>query len=253
MSTQTTIQNNHKTKVKFHVLHWDNIDSRLVNAHKLITRKMELRVKYHAVNMDHGKWMDSVIRNESLQENELLGFMDIDCVPLNLSELEEVLIPYVIHSEAYLGTAQVSNHYPPATNIYTAPAFILLHNKIVSRIKEENISMSANHAERCDVAELFDQKMGIARGVLYPKMVKQPKWKLADSGQYGIGTLYDNMIFHMFESRMASNIDLFEEITEMYLKRGDLREEDIMGQIEGDWYSGLDGTLIEDRARRGSR
>ena len=34
-------------------------------------------------------------------------------------------------------------------------------------------------------------------------------WPLGSLGYYGIGTVFDNSIYHLYQSRMAENIELF--------------------------------------------
>ena len=40
---------------------------------------------------------------------------------------------------------------------------------------------------------------------------KDGVWRLSNYGYYGIGTLYDNKIYHLFESRWGDHIELFEK------------------------------------------
>ena len=37
-------------------------------------------------------------------------------------------------------------------------------------------------------------------------------WPLSNLGYYGIGTVFDDSIFHLYQSRMAQNIELFVSV-----------------------------------------
>lgn len=201
-------------KVKFHSLHWDNIDARIVDNHKKVMEHFGLECEYTNKNIDHGMWIDSVLREST---DELVGIIDIDCVPL--SGRYANLIQYASENRSMAGLAQVSNHYPPACNIYAAPAFMVLHRDVYKHV--DKWSFRANHQEKCDVAEFFCynlNSMGKHYKAVYPKYVHYPKWNLSNYGRYGIGTLYDNDIFHLFESRMQSNIDMFAKVCEEVLR-----------------------------------
>lgn len=195
-------------QMKFHSLYWDNINPIIVENHKKVMQKFGIDCVYHNENIDHGGWIDSVLRES---KDELVGIIDIDCVPI--SGRYANMIEYALTNRSMAGLAQVSNHYPPACNIYAAPAFMVLHRDVYQHV--DKWSFRANHQERCDVAEFFCYNlslMGKHYKAAYPKYVHYFKWNLSNYGRYGIGTLYDHDIFHLFESRMQSNIDLFEKV-----------------------------------------
>jgi len=206
--------------IKFHSLHWDNIDPIVVNAHKAVIDMYGIDCTYHAKNMDHGAWIDSVLAES---DDELVGIMDIDCIPTNRKYLNHV-IDLARERRHFIGTAQVSNHYHPATNIYAAPAFMVLHRDAYRWAKE--YSFRANHAHKCDVAEYFcymtEKEQFLRHQALYPNHVHLPKWRLSNYGTYGIGTYYSMGIYHNFESRMSQNINLFKHVCDTVLRKGDI-------------------------------
>jgi hypothetical protein len=48
---------------------------------------------------------------------------------------------------------------------------------------------------------------------LMPTYFEKPSsegiWPLSNLGYYGIGTVFDNSIYHLYQSRMAENIEMF--------------------------------------------
>ena len=55
--------------------------------------------------------------------------------------------------------------------------------------------------------------MGIKYRALMPtyfeKASSEGYWALGNLGYYGIGTVFDNSMYHLYQSRMAENIELF--------------------------------------------
>jgi hypothetical protein len=54
---------------------------------------------------------------------------------------------------------------------------------------------------------------GIKYRALMPTYFEKPSsegiWPLSNLGYYGIGTVFDNSIYHLYQSRMAENIETF--------------------------------------------
>jgi hypothetical protein len=57
------------------------------------------------------------------------------------------------------------------------------------------------------------EKTGIRYRTLYPtyfeRVPREGIWPLSSYGYYGIGTVFHNSVYHLFQSRMAENIELF--------------------------------------------
>ena len=43
-------------------------------------------------------------------------------------------------------------------------------------------------------------------------------WPLSNLGYYGIGTVFDNSIYHLYQSRMAENIEMFVKRCDQVIK-----------------------------------
>ena len=54
---------------------------------------------------------------------------------------------------------------------------------------------------------------GMKYRALMPTYFEKPSsegiWPLSNLGYYGIGTVFDNSIYHLYQSRMAENIEMF--------------------------------------------
>lgn len=206
-------------KIEFHTLYWPGTNQRIVDAHKEVMEKFGFPVNYTIQRIDHGEWMSIILENS---KSEIICFFDIDCVPLNREE-----IIYHINQarlrKNFTGIAQVSNHIPPAKHIYAAPAFFVIHKECWNKV---NVSMIAgSDGKRAgDVCELFTyaaEDMNIPFGLLMPKYYyKEPKegiWNLSDKGCYGIGTIFCNTVYHLYQSRFSENIDIFIKHSKMII------------------------------------
>jgi hypothetical protein len=205
-------------KVSVHSLYFPNINPTVVECHKKVYQKFEIPVQYTAMNRppirqipcDHGIWMDETIKNN---DSDVFVFTDIDCVPLTRDIFMEGL-KYVIQNDSFIGTAQASNHIHPRSHVFASPAFFFItkncHNKMGSpSFKETN---------RSDVAQevsYIAEERGINYRCWYPtKFDGVPMsglWKLSNYGTYGIGTLFADKIYHLYESRFNANVDLFQK------------------------------------------
>ena len=56
--------------------------------------------------------------------NDIIGFIDIDCVVTNKKIIDDCL-SYVDKNKSIIGIAQVSNHIAPFTHIFVGPGFFL--------------------------------------------------------------------------------------------------------------------------------
>lgn len=194
-------------KVEFNSLHWDNVDSRMLEAHKRVMDHFEIPMNYWNQNVHHGAWLDHIMKNTT---SDVVVIMEPDCIPLNKSYLE--YIKYVNQNETFVGIAQVSNHIPPKSHIYAAPAFYAISKKAYDKLGRPSFT----ETRRSDTAEeisYFAEDTGMRYRALMPTCFEKESsegiWPLSNLGYYGIGTVFDNSIYHLYQSRMAENIEMF--------------------------------------------
>jgi hypothetical protein len=69
-----------------------------------------------------------------------------------------------------------------------------------------------------DVAQQLSRiavSRNVALSLIYPRFAIKPLWPLASKGVFGIGTFYgENEFFHLFQSRHARHVALFEAVAE---------------------------------------
>jgi hypothetical protein len=194
--------------VVFNTLCWDNTPSEQVQAHQKVLANFGIQVKYSFENSPHGDWMDRVMWSS---EAAFVGFFDADCVPLSREKILECL-QFVSENDSFIGIAQASNHIRPSSHIYAAPAFFIISRSCWERLQKpsfrENFRSDVGQ-ELSRTAEFF----GVSYKCLYPDCYeKEPVggvWPLGNYGFYGIGTVFDGAVYHLYQGRLRSNLDLF--------------------------------------------
>jgi len=195
-------------KVDFYSLYWDNVNQDMLDAHRRVMSHFDIPMNYHNHNgVNHGEWMQQIINTST---SNVVVVMEPDCIPLNKTYIE--YIKYAHRNETFVGIAQVSNHIPPKSHIYAAPGFYAISKKAYTRLGRPSFT----ETYRSDTAEEISylaEEMGIKYRALMPtyfeKASSEGYWALGNLGYYGIGTVFDNSMYHLYQSRMAENIELF--------------------------------------------
>lgn len=197
------------SEVEFHSFHWDNFDRKVLSAHKRVMEHFNLNVNYTQENIPHGEWLNRVIGNA---KSKVVAIIEPDLIPLN-REIVEQAAHYVYENDTFLGCAQASNHIHPACHIFASPAFFFITPSCYERLGRSSF-MPIKY--RSDVAEEISfraEKLGIRYRTLYPTCFEvdpvEGVWALGSYGFYGIGTVFDDSVYHLFQSRFAQNVELF--------------------------------------------
>lgn len=196
-------------KVEFHSLCWNNLNKDLVNAHHKVMQYFDIDMKYTIKDMEHCFWLDEVMQNAT---SDVVVIIEPDCIPLT-KDCVNKYIKYSYENETFVGLAQVANHYPPATHIYAAPSMFIISTSAYKKLGRP----SFQHTLFYDVGELVSYKAEM-NGVLFKCLMptyfeKLPStgiaWRIGSLACYGIGTVFNNEFYHLYESRKSQNIELF--------------------------------------------
>jgi len=206
----------------FHSFYCDNIDPRIVALHKEACDIIGLNVQYHLESIAglkaegisphhaHGRWMERLFDN---QKEELIGFIDIDCIALCLSIVESMKAE-VEQNKTMTGVAQCANHLPSYHIPYAAPAFMVAKRSLWNEIGRPRL-VANGEADTAQALTMTCLAKNMNVGLLLPESyeLKAPSWPLADLGSFGIGTIYGNgRIFHLFQSSKGpSYLHLMEQ------------------------------------------
>jgi hypothetical protein len=196
-------------KAEFHSLHWNNVAPEMLAAHKRVMEHYQFPMQYHNIDgANHGKWMEWVINNSA---SDILVFIEPDCIPLNREKVIEY-INYAGTNETFVGNAQVANHIPTKSHIYAAPSFYVISKKFYDRAGKPTLAETRRGdvgEEICYIAEAMNVPYRALMPTCYEKESTEGIWQLGNLGYYGTGTVYDNTIYHLFQSRYAANVELF--------------------------------------------
>ena len=188
-------------RVEIHSLAWMTTSPKIIKAHSDVCKHFGLTVNYTVQNIRHGEWMDAVMDKT---DADIVLFLDIDCVPTN-KDIVDKAIAWVMQHGTFIGIAQASNHIPPYSHIFAAPAFFAITKKIWDKMSRPTFL----ETEQSDVAENVSyaaEEKGKPYRALYPVKCREPLWRLGNYGMYGIGTEFIGGIYHLYQSRMAQNI-----------------------------------------------
>ena len=129
---------------------------------------------------------------------EYIIVFDIDCIPLDEKIIPET-IEWVKNNIGLFSVAQNPNHIKNAPD-YASPAFIAFSKKTYDMLGQPSFAGT----NKWDVGGQFTyeaSKLGVEVKMMYPSHVEIPKWLFKDGTRFGIGTTYQNRIYHNFESR----------------------------------------------------
>jgi hypothetical protein len=145
---------------------------------------------------------------------DVVLFVDNDCVPLARQPVLDA-VRYAAEQQSFLGLAQASNHLNGGRHVFAAPAFLA-----VSRMAWQRLGCPSCRANpRADVAEELSwraEEQGLVYRAWYPTHYHHPGvegvWRLHHYGYFGIGTVFAERVFHLYQGRLAHNVDLFVEV-----------------------------------------
>lgn len=204
-------------KIEINSLYWNNGEE-LCKLHKEVMNHFKIPVNYYNCdNCPHGAWINSILENSN---SDIVGIIENDCIPIKKEIIDEC-INYVKNSGTFIGMAQCSNHIHPFNHIYAAPCFYFISKDFW--INTGKISFSENN--RSDVGEelcRYCDERKITYKAIYPTFFEKPAdegvWKLTNYGYYGIGTLFGDSIYHLYQGRKKQNIELFKKRCQQVIK-----------------------------------
>ncbi len=194
--------------VELYSFHWDNFSPEILASHKKLMAFYGLEVHYTQENMPHGEWLTRVVSQAS---KKVIGIIEPDVIPLTQSIVLQTA-QYAYDHDTFVGCAQVSNHKHPACHIFASPSFFFITPSCYAKLGKPSFMPTY----RSDVAETLSyqaEELGIRYRTLYPTCYEATPpngvWLLGSYGYYGIGTVFHDSVYHLFQSRNAKNIDLF--------------------------------------------
>ena len=208
---------------EIHTLYYKNSNPIFFDLHSKIMKKFNVPVQYTNETINVGLWMDKVMENS---KSDIVGFIDIDCVVTNHDIINKCL-SYVSNKKSMIGIALAANHIFPFTHIYVGPTFCFIDRNTWDKVGKPTFGQLKNKLKntfktKYDFAEnvcyTFEKKK-IRYKALYPMYFDKvhKEYYLHNYGMYGIGTYYEGGIYHLFESRLDQNTQIFKNKCEKIL------------------------------------
>lgn len=195
--------------ISFHSFHWDNFSPDVLMAHKKVMQHFGLNVQYTQENIPHGEWLDRVVGQGT---SKVIAIIEPDLIPLNLDIIKQAA-NYVYENDTFLGCAQVSNHIHPASHIFASPAFFFITPSCYEKLGSPSFMPKDNKSDVAQELSYRAEEMGIRYRTLYPSCFEKESiegiWALGSYGFFGIGTVFADSVYHLFQSRLAQNVELF--------------------------------------------
>ena len=195
-------------KLSINTLYFPNSNQEFVNSHKSVMNHFGVKVNYHEMSMRHGHWMNQVMETTNA---DVVGFLDIDCIPLTSGAVNEI-VKYVAKNKSIAGCAQATNHIAPMSHIFVAPCCFFIWKPLWVAMGKPTF-VETNRSDVCEEVCYTAESLGVRAKALYPTYFeREPEegaWRLHNYGLYGVGTVFANKFYHLYQSRFQTNVDLF--------------------------------------------
>jgi hypothetical protein len=194
--------------VEIHSLYWDNSEY-LLESNKMVMDHFKIPVNYHHLNgVGHGEWIDMVMQNSTA---DVVGILDIDCVPLNVNIINSS-IDYAYKNKSFIGLAQCANHIFPYSHICGAAVFYFIYRDFWLAIGKPSFCANLRGDVSEEISYLAEENK-IPYKALYPTYFEREPiegvWRLGNYGYFGIGTVFSDSVYHLYQGRYKQNADLF--------------------------------------------
>jgi hypothetical protein len=183
--------------MRFHTFYTTDLPLELIEDHKKVCNKIGIEVIYHSQKPSkeyndnytaHGKFMTSVMEQE-----EVACFLDIDCLPHNLKNLEKAY-NWAIENKSFIGNAQNIIFTEMKHYVFAGPCFLIVTRDAWNTLGSPDFSWFVQNGQQIDTAQILTLRayeIGMEYQLMYPIGYDGPEiYKLSGYGRYGTGTLY---------------------------------------------------------------
>lgn len=205
-------------KIEIHSLYNENINPSIVEYHKKVFSYFGHTPKYSNMQIYPGKWYDYIMNNSNA---DIIIFSDIDAVPINNLFYDE-MIEYC-KNDYLIGVTQVTPNCNSVYNFYCASGFMAITKKYYNEIGRPSFMDDCSIG--CDVSQQitnnamkYKKRIRLWFPESFQGIPKGGLWRYGSYGYNGIGCIYDNKIYHLFESRFEKNTNLFIDTCNQILK-----------------------------------
>lgn len=184
-----------------------NISPAMVKGQEAVFKKMGYTIQQVMDDeMDHYQFLNNILSRSDTPEYIL--FFDIDCIPLHKEAIERVL-QQLSDNKTIAGAAQTANHLLEGKNLYVGPFFMGISKKVYQALGCPDMGSNNSWDIGALPSILAKFREDISIKFWFPTHVEQPKWNLYQHGMFGLGTTYEGLVYHAFESRWGDSDSIF--------------------------------------------
>jgi hypothetical protein len=192
--------------MRFHTFITEDVPQELVGDHRAVCRALDIDVQYHIhpktsdyneVYTAHGAMMNTMMEEET---EEVVCFLDIDCLPWNPEVLEHCF-DYAKSHYTFVGNAQNISHTHMRNRLYAAASTLFVSKQAWRNLGKTRLDWYMAGNTQVDTAQalsLVADEIGYEYKLLYPLGSDEISWPLGNFGHYGKGTVYPGS-YHYFQ------------------------------------------------------
>lgn len=178
------------------------VSVRLVNYQRTVFNYFGFEVNQVENNKysEHGDFLNDIIRN--VTDPDYIIFFDIDCIPVSKDWFNKLWID-LQKRDTIVGAAQTANHLQEGKNLYVSPFFCAISTDYLKKLKYPDLRIT----ETMDGGQNLTEVIRRANGNIcfwWPTDIEEELWDLyhPEHTRFGMGTTYNNAVYHAFFSRM---------------------------------------------------
>jgi hypothetical protein len=164
--------------------------------------------------VSHGKSVDDILSGLT-DPNEVVVLFDIDSIPLN----PDIVPKSIKWCEENVGIISVAQRAVRLKNpiIHGGPSFMVFSIDTFNKLGRP--SFETNQRSDCGAEMTYEaRKRGVEVRLMYPTTVEREDYILDGNVKFGMGTNYENNIYHAFESRFDNKNHYFIDKCEDIIK-----------------------------------
>jgi hypothetical protein len=98
--------------------------------------------------------------------------------------------------------------------VYASPAFLIFSKKTYNTLGNPSFIETSRSDVGGELSHICLEK-GLPINLMYPTSVEEKKWILTENEKFGLGTNYENRIYHAFESRFNNTNNFINKCKEI--------------------------------------
>jgi len=185
----------------------EKINTSVVDLQKKVFNFFGLEINQIKIDnwISHGKSVDDIL-NKFEDPKDVIVLFDIDSIPLN-GEIVPKSIDWCKNNIGIISVAQRAVKLQN-TIIHAGPSFMVFSIETFNKLGRP--SFKETHRSDCGGELTYESRSrGIEVRLMYPTHVDREDFVLDGNVKFGLGTNYENNIYHAFESRLGKGDGFF--------------------------------------------